>query len=136
MRVRLHYKNSEPTIWFSQMTPDKHPPTPLPCRWPSLVTSRTLTKFQLVWRRLCDVLFRSSSLFERALTAVCALPDYQSGCKFSRLLPRVSQAEITFVSPTSGHQKQHDHVVLEFYLELRDIKSSMKLLGRRLGKPP
>ena len=62
-----------------QTTPDGHPPTPPSCRWPSLITLPTLAKFQLVWRRLCDVvLFRSSCLFEHTLTAVCALPKYQS----------------------------------------------------------
>ena len=46
-------------------------PTPPPCRWPSLITSRTFAKFQLVWHRLCDVvLFRSSCLFEHTRTAV------------------------------------------------------------------
>ena len=39
----------------SQTTPDEYPPTPPPCRRPALITLRTLTKFQLVWRRLCDV---------------------------------------------------------------------------------
>ena len=42
-----------------------------------------VTKFQLVWHRLCDVvLFRSSCRFENTLTAVCALPEYQS-CQYS-----------------------------------------------------
>ena len=36
--VRLHSENSEPTS-FSQMTPDEHPPTPPPCRWPTLITT-------------------------------------------------------------------------------------------------
>ena len=56
--------------------PDDHPPTPLPCRWPALVTLPTLANFQLVWRRLGDVvLFRSSCLFDHTLTAVCVLPS-------------------------------------------------------------
>ena len=38
-----------------------------------------LTKFQLVWRRLCDVRFVSCCLLERILTAVCALPECRSG---------------------------------------------------------
>ena len=42
-----------------------------------------ITKFQLVWRRLCDVVFRSSCLFERTLTAVCALPEYRSGRNYN-----------------------------------------------------
>ena len=66
----LSLRNSEPTKWFSYMTPYEHPPTPPPCRWPTLITLRTLTKFELVWRRLCDeVVFRSSCLFERTLCA-------------------------------------------------------------------
>ena len=47
-------RNSEPTRWFSQTTPDEHPSTLPPCRWPALITLRT-PKFQLVWRRLCAV---------------------------------------------------------------------------------
>ena len=60
---------------FSQLTPDEHPPTPPPCRWLALVTFCTLAKFQLVWRRLCDVLFPSSCLFEHTFTSVYALPS-------------------------------------------------------------
>ena len=63
----------------SEMTPDEQPPTSPRCRWPALIIFPTLAKFQLVWRRLCDVvLFRSSCLFEHTLTAVCALPEYRS----------------------------------------------------------
>ena len=63
-------RNSEPTRWFSQTMPDEHPTTPPPWRWPALFTLRTPTKFQLVWRRLCDdVLFRSSCLFELTICA-------------------------------------------------------------------
>ena len=66
--VRLHSENSEPKTLVSQTTPDEHPPTPPPCRSRALVTSRTPTKCQLVWHRLCDdVLFRSSCLFKRTL---------------------------------------------------------------------
>ena len=44
------------------------PLTPPPCGWSTLITSCTLTKFEVVWRRLCgDVLFRSSRFFERTL---------------------------------------------------------------------
>ena len=82
--TRLHSGNSEPAMWFSQTTPDEHPPTPPPCRRPALITLRTLTKFQLVCRHLCDVvLFCSSCLFECTLTAVCALPGYRSGHKYN-----------------------------------------------------
>ena len=70
-------------MWFSQTTPDEHPPTPPPCRCPALITLRTLTMFQLVWRCLCDVLFHSSCLFERTLTAVCAIPEYRSDRKYN-----------------------------------------------------
>ena len=53
---------------ISETMPDEHPPTPPLCRWPVLITLPTLAKFQLVWRRLCDVLlFRSSCSFERTL---------------------------------------------------------------------
>ena len=37
---------------FSPKTPDEHPPTPLPCRWPALINLPTLAKFQLDWRCL------------------------------------------------------------------------------------
>ena len=68
---------------ISQTTPDAHPPTPLPCRWPALVTLATLAKFLIAWRRLCDVvLFRSSCRFEHTLTAVRAPPGYQSYRKY------------------------------------------------------
>ena len=40
---------------FSQTIPDEHPPTPLASRWPALITLPHLAKFQLVWRRLCDI---------------------------------------------------------------------------------
>ena len=60
--------SSEPTRWFSQMTPDEHPRRHRladgPLSWPTLITLSTLTNFELVWRRLCDdVLFRSSCIF-------------------------------------------------------------------------
>ena len=80
--VRLHSENSEPTM-FSQMTPDGHPPTPPPCRCPALITLPALAKSQLLWRRLCDVLFPSSCLVEHTLTAVCVLPEYQRGRKYN-----------------------------------------------------
>ena len=76
--VGLHLENSEPTMWFSQTMPGEHRPTSPPCRWSALITLRFLTKFKLVWRRLCDVvLFRSSCLFERTVTAFCTLPEYR-----------------------------------------------------------
>ena len=84
MCVRLHFETSERTVLISQTTPDAHPPTPLPCRWPALVTLATLAKFLIAWRRLCDVvLFRSSCLFERTLSAVCALPEHQCRRKYN-----------------------------------------------------
>ena len=82
--VRLHSESSEPTILFSQTTPDEHPPTPPPCRWPALLTVPILAKFQLVWRSLCNlVLLASSCLVEHTLTAVCVLPAYQPGRKYN-----------------------------------------------------
>ena len=69
---------------ISQTTPDNHPPTPPPCRWPPLITSPTLAKLQLVSRRLCDVvLIRSSCVFEYTLTAACALPECHSCRKYN-----------------------------------------------------
>ena len=70
--VRLHSESSEPTM-FSQTAPDEHPPMPPPCRWPAVTTSPTLAKFQLVWRRFCDVVVFPSCL-EHTLTALCTTP--------------------------------------------------------------
>ena len=82
--VDLHPESSEPTMLISQTTPNEHPSTLLPSRWPAFITLPALAKFQLVWRRLCDaVLFRSSCLFEHTLTSVCALPDYQYCRKYN-----------------------------------------------------
>ena len=66
--VRLHSENSEPTMLISQTRPDKHPPTPPLCRWPSFSS----------FGAACDVeLFRSSGLFKHTLMAVCTLPEHQ-----------------------------------------------------------
>ena len=81
--VRLHSESSEPTMLLSQTTPDEHPPTPPPCLWPALITLPALAKFQLVWGRHCDAVLFPSYLFEHTLTAVCALPEYQSGRKYN-----------------------------------------------------
>ena len=43
--VRLDSENSELTLLISQTTPDEHLSTPPPCRWPTLTTLPTLTKF-------------------------------------------------------------------------------------------
>ena len=68
----------------SQTMPVEHPPTPPPCRWPALITLPTLARFQLVWRRPCDVmLFPFSCLVEHTLTAVCVQPEFQPGRKYS-----------------------------------------------------
>ena len=67
--VRPHaLRNVEPTRWFSQTTADEHRRTPPPCRQPALVTLRTPTEFQPVWRRLMDdLMFYWSCLFELTL---------------------------------------------------------------------
>ena len=62
--------------------PVAHSPTPLPSQWPVLITLSPFAKFQLVWRRLCDVVLFPSCLFERTLTAVCVQPEYQSGRQY------------------------------------------------------
>ena len=81
--VRLHSESSEPTMVLSQTTLDEHSPTPPPCRWLALFTLPTLAKFQLVWRRICDVVLFPSCLVEHTLTAVCVLPEYRSGRKYN-----------------------------------------------------
>ena len=68
MCVRLQSESSEPTILFSQTTPDEHPPTPPPSWWPALFTLPTLAKFQLVWRRLCGVVLFASCLVKYGFT--------------------------------------------------------------------
>ena len=79
VRVRLQSENSEPTMLFSQTMPEEHPPTPPPCRRPTLLALPTLAKFQLVCRQLCDgVLFHSSCVIKHTNMAVSALPEYQS----------------------------------------------------------
>ena len=80
--VRRHSESSEPTLLFSQTTPDEHPPTPPPSRWPALVTLPHLAKFQLVWRRVRDVGLFASCLFEHTLTAVCVQREYQVRRKY------------------------------------------------------
>ena len=62
--------------FFPQMMSDEHSPTPPPSRWPAFITLHHLTKFQLVWRRLCDVVLFLSCLFEHTLTAVCVVHEY------------------------------------------------------------
>ena len=70
--VRLHSENSEPTIWFFKRRLTTPPgATALPMVSSHNVT--TLAKFQLVWRRLCDVLILTF-LVEDTVTPVCALP--------------------------------------------------------------
>ena len=53
--------------------PDAHPPTPPPSRWPALITLPTLTKFQLGWRRLCDVALFPSCLINTAFPMPCII---------------------------------------------------------------
>ena len=65
--------------------PDEHPPTPPPSRWSALITLPTLAKFHLVWRRVCVVMLFPSCLFEHTLTAICVIPEYQSGRKYNML---------------------------------------------------
>ena len=86
--VRLRSESSEPTILFSQTTPDEHPPTPPPCRWPALITSPTLAKFQLAWRRLCDAVLVPSCLVKHGLTDAhlfnrVSFSSYSSGTLYS-----------------------------------------------------
>ena len=75
--VRLHSESSEPMIFFSQTMPDEHPPTLPPSRWPALITLPTLAKFQLVWRRLCDVVLLPSCLVKHSLTDASLLIEYR-----------------------------------------------------------
>ena len=88
VRVRLHSESSEPTMLLSRTTPDEHLRTPPPTRWPALITLPNLAKFQLVWRRLCDVVLLPSCLLEYTLAAVC-VPEYQSSRKFLRVYASV-----------------------------------------------
>ena len=66
--------------FFSQMTPDEHPPTPPPSRCPALITLPTLAKFQLVWHRLCAVVpFPSSCLVPAHPCGRVSATHYQTG---------------------------------------------------------
>ena len=49
------------------------PPTSPPCRWPTLITLRALTMFELVWCRLCDDVCPPSS------SAPSVLPEDRIG---------------------------------------------------------
>ena len=73
----MHSQSSEPMILLSQTTPDEHPPAPQPCQWPALITLSTLVKFQLVWRRLRDVVLFLSCLVKHGLTHAPLLREYR-----------------------------------------------------------
>ena len=60
-RLELYGANARLVVSPPSLSPS-HPQTPPPSRWPALITLPPLTKFQLVWRRLCEALLSSSSL--------------------------------------------------------------------------
>ena len=69
-----HRRSSKSVFFFPPWKiPDEHRPMPPPSRWPSFIILPTLVKFQLVWRRLCDVVLLPSSLLEHNFMAVCIL---------------------------------------------------------------
>ena len=90
-------------MWFSQTTPDKPPPTPPPWRYPAFITLRTPTAFQVVWGRRCDVLFRSSYVLERTLTAGAHYPS------------------ISVVANKMHIQKKCGHLNLLYVFDKRDL---------------
>ena len=75
--------------------PDEHPPTPAPIRWPDLITLPTLVKFQLVWRRLCDVVLFPACLVKHGLTGAPLL--IQNRFQVTRVAPSTLQL---FEGPT------------------------------------
>ena len=88
MCIRLHSESSEPTLCFPLTMPGEHPPTPPPSRWPALIILPTLPKFQLVWRRLCDVLF-PSCLVKHDLADAALLIEYRF--QVTRIAPSTLQ---------------------------------------------
>ena len=65
----------------------------------SLHFTHTLTKFKLVWRRLCDaVLIRSSCNFERTLTAVCTPGVPPAGCPPRRGTRQIVEVGLGFAT--------------------------------------
>ena len=77
MYVRLHSESSESTICSSRTMPDEDPPMPRPSRWPALIALPTLVNFQLVWRRLDDVVPCTSCLVKYGLTDAPLLIKYR-----------------------------------------------------------
>ena len=86
---------------FYHTTPDERPLTPPPCRWPALITLPTLSKFQLVWRHLCDVVLFPSCLVKHGPTDASLLIEYRF--KSLELHPLlfsfVRRAEPLFLAP-------------------------------------
>ena len=87
---------------FSQTTPDEHPPTQPPCRWPAIITLRTLAKFHLAWRRLCDVVLFLSSLVEHTLTAVCLLPECRLVANIKYIRRFCDDLNVFYIFDSSG----------------------------------
>ena len=52
----------------------------------------------------------------------CALREDRIGRKFSRLRSLESHRRKLFLCPKSGHEKQHEHVILELKVELRYLE--------------
>ena len=81
--VRLHSENSEPMYHadFSRRLTNTPDATALTMASSHLYRpSRSFSSFGAAF---CDVLFRSSCLFEHTYTAVCALPEYHLSCKYN-----------------------------------------------------
>ena len=106
-----------------QTTPDEHPPTPSPCRWPVHITFSTLAKFQPVWRRLCDVSFRFS-------------------CSNTPLRPSVHYQNISLVVNIMCVQTFCDHLNILYIFDetyLYRVEVTLELYGvnaRLIVRPP
>ena len=61
VRLELYCANARLVVSPPSLSPS-HPPTPPPNRWRARTTLPPLTKFQLVWRHLCEALLSPSSL--------------------------------------------------------------------------
>ena len=81
-RLELYGANTAPRRLAIIPLDDEVPPTPPPNRLSTYIILPTLTKFHLVWRRVCDVMLLFSCLFEHTLTDLCVQPIYQSGRKY------------------------------------------------------
>ena len=102
--VRSHSENSEPTMRFSQTMPDKHPPTPPPCRWPALISLPPLASF--------------SSFGAASVMLCCSAPP---ACSSTPLRPSVHYPIIRLVVNVVCIQKLCDYLNIIYIFHLNTV---------------